>query len=203
VRRETMTRYELNDGISYHSIEAATADAAEAEARRWIEGGDYMCTENPRTTWVDCRITEVDANDEPVDDGESWTITVQIDPPVPACTDAAGHDWQPGPDGVRGHGGGVIARDYCGWCGTYKAVDTWAQRPDTGEQGLTSIRYEEADTRSLYRVAAARVEADDLGEYADVILDDHGEGCDHYRWVMTADREEIVSWAESHGEAAQ
>lgn len=192
-------RYELNDGMSCHSITAATTDAAEDEARRWIEGGDYMCPETPRTTWVDCRITEVDADDAPVDGGESWTVTVQIDPPAPACTSADGHAWQQVPDGVRGHGGGVIACDYCGRCGAYRIIDTWAQRPDTGEQGLTSVRYEDADTRSLYRVAAVRVEADDLGEYADIILNDHGEGCDHYRWVMTADRDEIVGWAEDHG----
>ncbi len=43
-------RYDLTDGVSYHSIEAATTDAAEAEARRWIEGGDYLHPESLRTT---------------------------------------------------------------------------------------------------------------------------------------------------------
>ncbi len=189
-------RFELTDGVSCHSIEAATTDAAEAEARRWIAAGDYLHPESPRTTWVDCRITELDADGAPAEGGQSWTITVQIDPPAPPCTSADGHDWFWPDDLRRGHGGGVIDRGYCGRCGAYQIVDTWAQRPDTGEQGQTSVRYEAADTRSLRRLAAARVDADDLGEHADIILDDHGKGCDHYRWVLTADCDEILEWAD-------
>lgn len=47
------------------------------------------------------------------------------------------------------HGGGVVVREVCAVCGCYRETDSWAQRPDTGEQGLKSIAYEEADDASL------------------------------------------------------
>ena len=71
---------------------------------------------------------------------------VPIHPTEPACSERA-HAWQddgmPGfGDVVRGNGGGVILRHRCAHCGLARITDTWAQRPDNGRQGLTSIRYE-------------------------------------------------------------
>lgn len=54
-------------------------------------------------------------------------------------------------------------------------------------------------TQQLYREAESRVRGDDrLAPHAATILDDHGEGDDHWRWVIDADADEIVSWAEAH-----
>ena len=43
--------------------------------------------------------------------------------------------------GVWGHGGGVVYHEVCAHCGALKTVDTWAQNPENGVQGLTSVRY--------------------------------------------------------------
>jgi hypothetical protein len=91
-------------------------------------------------------------------DGEEECATVQLDPEEPDCTDADGHDWQSPHEvvgglkenpGVRGHGGGVIVTEVCAHCGMYRITDTWGQRPDTGEQGLTVLEYRDADEKSL------------------------------------------------------
>jgi NMD protein affecting ribosome stability and mRNA decay len=36
----------------------------------------------------------------------------------------------------------------CAHCGAYQDWDGWAQDPETGEQGLKSIEYREADEAS-------------------------------------------------------
>lgn len=50
--------------------------------------------------------------------------------------------------GVWAHGGGVWTREVCLRCGVYRIVDSWAQDPDTGAQGLRSTEYQEADEES-------------------------------------------------------
>ena len=50
---------------------------------------------------------------------------------------------------MQGHGGGVIIREVCAHCGAYQVTDTWAERSDTGEQGLRSVKYLEAGKASL------------------------------------------------------
>lgn len=86
--------------------------------------------------------------------GERDGDTVILDPEEPVCADRETHDWHSpysvlGGDranpGVWGHGGGVIVREVCRHCGTYRLTDTWAQRMDTGEQGLTTVSYAGAD----------------------------------------------------------
>src|SRR5690606_33066627 len=62
----------------------------------------------------------------------------------------------------------VIITDICMHCARYRIVDTWAQRRDTGEQGLEAIEYREPDESSLEWMEALRLEAvaDDLsGDY--------------------------------------
>jgi hypothetical protein len=43
--------------------------------------------------------------------------------------------------GVQGHGGGVTIHRVCAHCGCLRIYDSWAQRRDTGEQGLASTSY--------------------------------------------------------------
>jgi hypothetical protein len=58
--------------------------------------------------------------------------------------------------GVFGHDGGVIIREVCRHCAAYRVTDTWAQNPATGEQGLESVTYEEADEDSRAWAASCR-----------------------------------------------
>ncbi len=69
----------------------------------------------------------------------SETLTITIEPDEPQCSHDDGHVWEE--TGVRGNGGGVICTDICAHCGTRRVTDTWAQRRDTGEQGLASTKY--------------------------------------------------------------
>ena len=78
------------------------------------------------------------------------TITISIEPDEPDCVDGEIHDWQTPIEivggiesnpGVQGHGGGVVCHECCMRCGCARITDSWAQRPDTGEQGLESVEY--------------------------------------------------------------
>jgi hypothetical protein len=75
------------------------------------------------------------------------TVTVTIEPSVPDCDDDhSEHEWEDdGREGfgavVTGHGGCVVLQHRCTHCGIVRITDTWAQRRDTGEQGLESVRY--------------------------------------------------------------
>jgi hypothetical protein len=127
-------------------IEAESLRDARKQAREQAREG-WGAQES--THWVDweLRAKDKDGHDEDVACG-----TVAIDPDEPECGHTEGHDWrspysllgglQENP-GVQGHGGGVIYREVCVRCGCERITDTWAQRPDNGEQGLTSVRYEE------------------------------------------------------------
>lgn len=124
----------------------------------WLRDGDWDTSEG--TIWVDGNALPLD----PVT-GDAITtpvfevhVTVRIDPEEPQCATGREHKWSSPHSvlgglkdnpGVRGHGGGVIIREVCKHCRRYKETDTWAQRPDTGEQGLTSVAYSEPDEDSL------------------------------------------------------
>src|SRR5690606_9177497 len=111
-----------------------------------------------RTIWIDVLayrkgFVVVGEDDEVVEiriDEKRHTIT--LDPEEPDCTDGQTHDWRE--RGVRSHGGGVIITKVCAHCGRYRIHDTWAQRSDTGEQGLEAIEYREPDESSREWVEA-------------------------------------------------
>lgn len=90
--------------------------------------------------------------------GESDQATIEVAPDEPECIGDEEHDWQspielvggiPENPGVWGHGGGVIIHEACLRCGCRRRTDTWAQRRDTGERGLTQVSYrpDEYDVR--------------------------------------------------------
>ena len=137
--------YVCDDGNAPVEISADSADEAAAV---YVSAGDWG--DHPTTIWV--RVWVYPEDDE--DDRESHLIPVH--PEAPDCIDPHDHDWQ-SPEwlggceenpGVWGHGGGAIIREVCARCGVYRRTDTWAQDPDTGEQGLESIEYLESDTAS-------------------------------------------------------
>ena len=139
------------------------ADTAEEAAQKYVDGGDWEAETS--TWWIDVLCTPTDDDGEPIED-EAETVTITVDPDEPDCS-APDHDWcSPievvgGIDsnpGVWGHGGGVKITEVCRHCGGYRITDTWAQRQDTGEQGLESVEYREADNYSLEWVSSQREE---------------------------------------------
>ena len=140
-----METYILKEDISgvTKRIEAVDLDAALAEAHDWASEGDYPDLEG--TIWVDVRVID-GVSGEHLD-----TATTQIDPPEPNCLKGMAHDWQSPVGivggiaenpGVWGHDGGVVIHECCMHYGARKVTDTWAQREDTGEQGLHSVSYD-------------------------------------------------------------
>jgi hypothetical protein len=135
-----MRSYSCDDGNAEITIEA---DSAEEAAQEYVDEGDW--DDPTRTIWVDVFVTELG---DP--DAERECITITLKPDEPDCTESDGHLWatpyqllgglKESP-GVLGHGGGVKGRDVCLLCGLAKDWDNWAQRPDTGEQGLDSVEY--------------------------------------------------------------
>lgn len=143
------------DGQAYDvcsTLAEAREEAADAET------GDYGAA--TETHWSDRRIYEVRAADTheamTLPRGRSEhidTVTVTIDPPEPRCVDRdTDHEWSDDVrlvggikenPGVWGHGGGVTISECCLHCGCRRVTDTWAQRPDAGEQGLRSVSYDE------------------------------------------------------------
>lgn len=151
-----MNTYLCDDGNNEIEIQAESAREA---AEQYVDGGDYgddWGESESHTSWVEVYVQQVDSDGEEIGDRESHTI--EIDPEEPDCSHDDGHDWQSPYEvlgglkenpGVWGKGGGVVVTKVCAHCGQYKITDSWAQNPGTGEQGLHSVEYREADDESL------------------------------------------------------
>lgn len=152
--RVDLTRWDLSEvGYHYDTVTADTLEAALDLAEAGVDPDVYDTSEG--TVYV-----EVHARN-PITGEEGWR-TVVLSPPEPDCWDDQTHEWQSPYSvlggvrenpGVWGHGGGLIIREVCRHCGTYRITDTWAQCRDTGAQGLTEVTYEEADDASHAWVA--------------------------------------------------
>jgi hypothetical protein len=134
----------LRDEGSEETIEVESMEAARVAARDWLREGDWDLSGG--TLWVDGWVIPV--LDGVEQDGEK--VTVRVDPPAPKCLEGE-HEWDSPYNilggsrenpGVWGKGGGVLIKDVCMKCGCGRTIDTWAQRRDTGEQGLRSVSYE-------------------------------------------------------------
>lgn len=142
-------RWDLyEEGCRYGEFIGTFAEA-KAKARRNCDPANYGDTSE--SMWIDweirCSLTD-----------EEESGTVECEPDEPECEPGHSHEWKSPHSvlgglkenpGVWGKGGGVICKEVCCHCGKYRVTDTWAQRPDTGEQGLTSVRYEDADDSSM------------------------------------------------------
>lgn len=146
------------DGSSVHETIVSTPSEVEAEVTRRAESGDYG--DDGTVTYVDVAWSCIDGTDD--------QTTITIDVPEPDCDNDNGHDWRSPYSvlgglkenpGVWGNGGGTISKEVCAHCGAYRVTDTWAQRHDTGEQGLTEVTYPDADDESLAYVERKRAEA--------------------------------------------
>jgi hypothetical protein len=137
-----MTKFLCDDGNCEVEIEAASPEAA---AQGYVETGDWG--EPTSTIWITVYVTPVGG--DPDFDREAHTV--EIDPDEPSCESGEDHQWKSPIElvgglednpGVFGHGGGVVIHEVCQHCGCSKTTDTWAQNPETGEQGLQSVSYD-------------------------------------------------------------
>lgn len=141
------------------------AESGEEAAQDYVGDGDWGF--RVETDWIDVDAWRVGY----LLGADGRAIKVEIDrashkialePEEPECEQPE-HDWRSPYSvlggvrenpGVWGHGGGVVIREVCAHCGRYRITDTWAQHRATGEQGLTSTSYEDADERSLAWIEA-------------------------------------------------
>ena len=107
----------------------------------------------------------------------------EIEPKVPECVDGQEHDWASPHEivggieenpGVWGHGGGIISHSVCLRCGCGRKVDTWAQDPTDGQQGLTSTSYEAGEYSAELATRRDRLVREALEDIVDV--QDYGDG---------------------------
>jgi len=140
-------QYICDDGNCPVEIPAASAEEA---AQEYVDGGGWGDVDVSVTTWVNVYVREAGGDADA--DADAERIKIQINPDEPPCVSSTGHAWESPIDivggckespGVQGHGGGVTIHEVCSACGTHRHIDTWAQDPETGEQGLTSISYED------------------------------------------------------------
>lgn len=131
-------------------LSPCSLEEARAQARAWAQIGEADTSEGP--VWADIAIVD------PLWPGSGdWAeyseevVTTQVEEDEPECTRPA-HAWHSPHEivggcesnpGVWASGGGVAIHEVCRHCGCARITDTWAQRPDTGEQGLRSVTYRE------------------------------------------------------------
>jgi hypothetical protein len=132
----------IEDGCHYDTVTATSAEEALDIARSNVDRAHYSECEG--TLYVEARVYC-----EETDESDSDTVT--LDEEEPECCHEDGHDWQSPYEivggirdnpGVWGHGGGVLITECCMHCGCARTTDTWAQNPQTGEQGLREVSYE-------------------------------------------------------------
>jgi hypothetical protein len=169
--------YVADDGNA--EVDYPDAESAAEAAQEYVDGGAWGETES--TAWITVYVWREALVLDP-DTGEVEEIqvgrdshTATIEPDEPDCS-ADEHDWQSPHEvvggieenpGVWGHGGGVVMTEVCRHCGAYRVTDTWAQNMSTGEQGLTSVEYREADERSLTWISDSL-----LGDAEQTLVDD-------------------------------
>jgi hypothetical protein len=165
--------WEVYDETGRDTLHDVAPSDAEAAIEAWLTDGEWDTSEG--TLHLTACAYPVDPTTGTKHDEGRVYGKVTIQPPIVACADASDHEWHSPYSvlggiaenpGVWGHGGGVIIREVCAHCGTYRVTDTWAQDRSTGEQGLTEVSYEDADdaseawvARRAARLAAERAEA--------------------------------------------
>lgn len=145
------------------------------------EAGDQSCPQHATHAGPVHMVIEV----ADVSDIDRASHSVAIEPEEPACSHADGHDWRSphglvggceSNPGVWGHGGSVVAHEVCVRCALARITDGWAQDPETGVQGLTSVRYDR-DEYSMADVARSIVEHGTEAEWYGYTSRD-GEACE-------------------------
>jgi len=166
----------------------------EEVAQEYVNSGNWG--ESTKTDWVDIHVYnaepwvgDFDFNENCVD-----TITVAIEPEEPDCEHPAGHIYasphslvgglKENP-GVQGSGCGTKGTCICMLCGLVQHWDNWAQRHDTGEQGLDSTEYDRDSAGSAVVVdsdeKSAIVEIRDCCFVVNLEKETHKEGYDRLK----------------------
>lgn len=140
-------------------VEYPDASSGHEAAQEYVDGGDWGEAATS-TQWVDVWAWQTGIG---LDEGGGEVVyvrvgreshTIEIEPEEPDCIEGHDHQWcaphrivggiKENP-GVWVHGGGAVIHEVCPLCGCGRTIDTWAQRPDTGQQGLTSVEYCEGE----------------------------------------------------------
>jgi len=181
------------EGQEYGSVLAATAEEALEEARSNVDRSYYEGAIG--TIWIDVSVRCVLT-------GEKASDTVQLDEDEPDCSHDDGHEWgaphsivggiKENP-GCWGHGGGVVCHEVCLRCGCGRKTDTWAQRPDTGEQGFTVVTHEEGEYAEQVAERHAKLLDDVRAEAVSDVGENVAEGADPARACDWGDADD-ASW---------
>lgn len=134
----TGQRWTLDDGEGGEAQFFSAAPGEEEAAARELIERDWQLTPEGVTWWATAWIAPAD------DPHERRRIWVAVDPEEPECPGEEDHAWRQ--VSLTGHGGGVILTDACESCCLRRVTDTWAHCPETGVQGLESIRYVEDES---------------------------------------------------------
>lgn len=124
------------------AVEYPSADSRREAAEAYVSDGSWgdpcdATTWVTVSTWQRWTIGSATLDDE----GSQRDAKVAIDPEEPECAEGHAHAWDDyGHD--QCHGAGIVSSVRCRYCGAVCTTDTYAQDPDDGEQGLTSVRYE-------------------------------------------------------------
>lgn len=136
------------NGTHYTSILATSIGEALEIARDAIDRRLYGSDGD--TIWVDLYVLCPWTREDEIE-------TVMLEPDAPECVEHYVHDWREDANFLASpisHGGGVLIRECCARCGTYRTIDTWTQRPDTGEVVGTTTRYATPDEYSSAWIAS-------------------------------------------------
>jgi hypothetical protein len=135
-------------------VEYPDATSDDEAAQEYVSDGDWGDDE-PFTQWINVHTWRVGLR---LDDVDLVVVEVRvcegshrvaIEPAAPECC-ADEHKWSDdhglvggceSNPGVFGHGGGVICKYICVYCGISREDDSWAQDPEDGTQGLDSVTY--------------------------------------------------------------
>jgi hypothetical protein len=204
-----MSKYIYRNDDYEEKLDATSWQDAIEDVTRHLKEIEYGTIE--RTIWSSVGLAEEDENGDVIQEIE---ITIPIHPAEPDCRDLIhqftpedsihyNHEWQSpysvvggieSNPGVEGHAGGVLITEVCKFCGVYRVRDTWAQNPETGEQGLESVEYRPADKSSLLWIAT--VQFDELNvDYEkkdDCLIVDVSRECEYIKdWdnLKTSDLE--------------
>jgi hypothetical protein len=126
--------YTITSGDGNTEIEAGSFEEAREEAEDWINAG-WDHSDDEGNTYIDVHLKR--------EDGEEDSFTVIFEQEEPTCRKSiwgnGEHSWYE--KGTWGRGGGTVTVEHCEYCDMKRTTDTWATRPDTGEQGFTEVKY--------------------------------------------------------------